>query len=595
MADAYTKRTRILGLLTVLGLSVLALHTVTSGSAAEQANAVFTECADGIDNDHDGRIDYPQDPQCLSLFDDSEGTTGRGLFVSLSDGKATVKAGDSLTYIIALRTEREEPMIVDVYFQMPHQTNLIGASNGGSRNEELISWKDVSVFPGTERKLTVTVSVSPQALEGLLLVSEVVSEGEKATDTTKVEPDPNETTKQLPQLKVTITDGKKYAQPGEVLDYVIAVRNPTDTERMYNLRMQIPTDTNVEFVSGDQSGNRQAISWNDQVIGPRGSREYKVSVRIEHDAREFYMVRTWASIGASTSSDTTTVHTGVLPNAISVTTTDGLDRVVRGALITYDIAVENNSNQLATEVDVANALPNYMEFVDASEGGYWTGTNVLWENLSVAPSGNRTLRVTGRVRSDAPMGGVLRNTVSVKGFQSVDQTSIGEAIAGIGLQQTSDVLITKNADRTEVRPGQTVMYTVSLRNVTDHIIQNLFVQDRMDSPFIQITSAEYGQLGGNAIDWTIPSLAPGGEWSVRYTAKIDERAPHGIMIPNIVTVSGLGTETISLEERIHTMQIGVISNLPPTGAAFDALFLGLSGLAGGLQTIAQRKKLMGIL
>lgn len=36
------------------------------------ALATFAQCADGVDNDGDGRIDYPADRQCLNAQDDSE-------------------------------------------------------------------------------------------------------------------------------------------------------------------------------------------------------------------------------------------------------------------------------------------------------------------------------------------------------------------------------------------------------------------------------------------------------------------------------------------------------------------------------------------
>lgn len=585
-------RPKLLAALTAMGMLTLTLHSAVVGIPAAQVSAVFTECADGIDNDFDGRIDYPQDPQCLSLQDDSEGPTGRGLFVSVSDGKDTVTPGGSLTYIVSLRTEREEAMQADVYFQMPHQTNLLGASDGGSRSEELVIWRDVSVFPGRVRKLTVTVEVNPDAKTDLLLVAQLAAEGEKDTDTTRVEEDDDAVIGSTPQLKISVTDGLKYAQPGEVLNYVVAVRNPTNSEREYDLRLQIPTDTSVEFVSGDHSSNRQAISWNNQKIGPRGAREYKVSVRIKEDAQEFYTIRTRASAGAAIATDTTTVHTGVLPNAIVATTTDGLDEIVPGALVTYDIGLENLTNQLATEVDVANALPSYLEFVDASEGGYWNGKNVRWENLTVAPDGTRSLRVTGRVRSDAPIGERLRNTVSVDGFESVDITNVGNAVAGRGLAPQQDVLVYKNADRSEVHPGENVHYTVSVRNTTSRPLYNVLVEDRMDSPYIRVTNAQYGETDGNRISWVVPVLEPGQDWTVGYDAKVEYRAPHGVSIPNIVTVSGQGMKTVSLQERVHTSHIGVISNLPPTGAAFDALFLAFSGLLGAVQTFLQRRKFL---
>lgn len=591
MTNCRTSRTRVLSSISALGVLILLLHSAVVGLPASQVNAVFTECADGIDNDHDGRFDYPQDPQCLSLHDDSEGPTGRGIFVSITDEKDRIHAGGSLTYIIGLRTEREDPVQADVYLQMPHQTNLIGASDAGYRQEELIVWKDVSVFPGRLRKLTVTVEVDPEARDELLLVAQVAAEGEKATDTTRVEVEDDAEIASLAPFKITVTDGLKYAQPGEVLNYIVAVRNPVDEPREYDLRFQIPTDTRVEFVSGDDhSSNRQAITWMDQKIGPLGAREYEVSVRIDENAKEFFTVKTHASIGAAVSADTTTVHTGVLPNAIVATTTDGLDSIVPGALVTYDIALQNPTHDLATEVDVQNALPNYLEFVDATEGGYWTGTNVRWENLTVAPSGDRALRVTGRVRSDTPVGQTLRNTVSVNGYESVDTTVVADNVTGHGLAGHNGMIVRKRADRGEVHPGEDVHYTVALKNTTGRTLRNLKVQDRMESQHIRVRNSDHGMLSRDGITWNIDELAPGQEWEMGYTAQIDYRAPHGTSVPNVVTVSGQGMDSISLANRVHTSQIGVVSDLPPTGAAFDALFLGFSGFLGAGQTIWQRRK-----
>ncbi|MDP7068918.1 MAG: hypothetical protein QF815_00180, partial [Candidatus Peribacteraceae bacterium] len=161
MNTCLISRRKTLASVSLMGMLVITLHSTVSGLPATSVSAVFTECADGIDNDHDGRTDYPQDPQCLSLHDDSEDPTGRGIFVSVSDWKDTIHTGGSLTYIISLRTEREDPVLADVFFQMPHQTNLIGTSDAGARNEELIRWNDVSIYPGRVRKITVTVEVDP--------------------------------------------------------------------------------------------------------------------------------------------------------------------------------------------------------------------------------------------------------------------------------------------------------------------------------------------------------------------------------------------------------------------------------------------------
>src|SRR5262249_8463513 len=45
-----------------------------SGLKCQNNHCVATQCADGMDNDGDGKIDYPHDPGCTSPDDDSENT-----------------------------------------------------------------------------------------------------------------------------------------------------------------------------------------------------------------------------------------------------------------------------------------------------------------------------------------------------------------------------------------------------------------------------------------------------------------------------------------------------------------------------------------
>lgn len=54
--------------LPLLGLDITIGHSSVTGVAC----APVAECADGIDNDGDGKIDFPADPECKSLDDNSE-------------------------------------------------------------------------------------------------------------------------------------------------------------------------------------------------------------------------------------------------------------------------------------------------------------------------------------------------------------------------------------------------------------------------------------------------------------------------------------------------------------------------------------------
>ena len=56
-----------------------------------------------------------------------------------------------------------------------------------------------------------------------------------------------------------------------------------------------------------------------------------------------------------------------------------------------------------------------------------------------------------------------------------------------------------------------------------------------------------------------------------------------------MSVSGDGFESLSLSERVYTSSLGIITDLPKTGAGIGGLFLALTGLIGAGASVAQKK------
>ncbi|KKW40214.1 hypothetical protein A2454_06720 [Candidatus Peribacteria bacterium RIFOXYC2_FULL_55_14] len=593
-------RIKTIAALVGCALLITVVHSVLIAPPAEGVFAASTECADGIDNDFDGKIDYPQDSQCLSLHDESEGPTGKGLFVDITDGLKTVKANGHMTYTISLNSDREENRNIDVQFFIPHQTNLISSSNGGDNIGDYVVWRNVTVYPGQTRKLYVNVNIKPRAEQDLMVVAKVYAEGEEATDITRIEGIADDPTDQsVPPLRLSVSDGKAYAEPDEKLTYRIVVDNTKGPSRVFRLRTDLSVFLSFINATENPRVDRSIVEWGSQQIEAGEIREYYLSARVDRGAPDNVAIQFKVSSGPSLAKDTTGVYTGTLGSTIDVSISDGLESVVKGDTVTYTIAIRNNSNNLATEVSVNTALPNYMEFVSAEEGGQWTGTNVRWVGLTVSPHGSRTLRVSGRVRSDAPLGERMRASTEVLGHVAVDTTHVsderragggGIALAPMATTSNTPILLRKTADRSEVRPGDTVSYSIFLRNTTNQPFHNIAVQDRIDTRFMQVIGSPYGQLQGDRLSWTVPRLAPGEEWSVRYTARVSPNLPNGQMINNVVSVSGDGIETLSLNERVYTSSMSVITELPPSGIGFGSIFVSLTGIMSALSAALQRRK-----
>lgn len=512
----------------------------------------------------------------------------RPLYLTLSDGVETVQAGESLTYTVSLRTDALSAFTTDVTMTLPPFTNLLEVSDGGQRvGQDTVVWYNVSVSPTVTRQLYVSISVDPYAEDGATMTAQVLtSEGEKAADVTHIAA--GAVTPLSRTIRLHVSDDKDFAKPEEELRYMIAVENISTMDRSFTLRATLPPAVSFLAATGQYSSDDRVIQWMDQVVPAGAVVPFEVMVVVQREAADFTNIVFKASVDGRSASDLTVVQRDEVLKAFQVSLTDGQSEAAPASELMYEIHIRNNDDVLATGVDVNAALPMYTEFVDASNGGVWTGNNVRWSNVTVSPRGERVLSFVAHVRTDAPMGAELRATAEAMGQVGVDLTMVAPVVVRKG--DRGPEMLRKFADKTEVKPGDTVTYTIELRNTTDHAFRNVRVEDRFDGRFMSVLGAERGQMQGDALVWLIPELAAGQSWRVRYSVEISPRAPHGTFLDNVVTVSGEGLETTSLNERVFTGKLGIVRKLPPTGAAFDALFLLFAGIAGVGQTVITRRR-----
>ena len=557
LMKTFFKRLRVIGLLSIIALLVTIAHSAMVNVPAEIVQAQS------------------------------------GFSVTVTDGKSEVQAGGSLVYKINIDTDADEAESVDVEFYLPEQVTVLSASENGRKLTNQILWRDVLVFPGRTKTLTVNVEVHPRVQAGTPLTAGVEVLGLRVGDKTVV----IDKAVSIAPLRIYIDDNAVYAHPEEPLYYSIIVDNQLGPDRDYTLRTYLPPHLSFVEASGSFYREQRQVVWQKQFILAGERQEYFLTGLVDRDTPDYETLRTKVSSGPAQATDSTTVLYETLPpSTLSLTVNDYQEKARNGENLTYDITINNNEGLLATGVDVKSALPTYMEFVSATEGGYWNGNSVLWEGLTVSPYGKRKLQVTMRVRSDAPLGTVLQQTTSAMGITAVDTTEVAkfsDARKNVSRPTPHRVtLLSKYANRTEVRPGDTVTYTIRVNNTYDHPITNVRVEDRMTGGYASVVNAESGELMGDRIVWTIPSLAPGAEWMTRYTVRIDRNTPHGVYVDNVVSISGEGMETTTLTERVRTTSVGIVSDLPNTGAPLDVLFGGLMSILAGIPPIWQRKKIV---
>lgn len=555
----------------VTGLTLLSAGFVTTFSlSSETTLAIHSQCSDGLDNDRNGKTDYPQDDACQSLDDDYEGISTSGNFITITDGHDTVAPGGAVVYVLTLKQQRETSRNVNITLDLPHQSNVTGASDGGDFKGDRVTWTNVSIYQNVTRTLTVNVNISPNAKEGQYLVARVLVEGAEATDTTLVKASEIQ---QGDVFNVSVTDSKDYVLPGSTLEYTVRVKNQSTATRTTDVRLALPYDT--YFISNSEGGKQDSynVSWKAVSFAPNETKTFTATVQIDSRTKDRIILRAKAYAGSMIALDQTVARIGLPYNSITTSISDNRNTAEVGQILNYTVKVTNTSDMVATDVPVDASFPIYGEFVGATEGGYWDGTNVRWLVLQIAPKDTRTLVYSVRVRADAPLGSVLTAAATADNSMSRDTTRVVLQSTENGLVE-NNVLFRKTADRGEAVPGGKIRYTLFIRNTLDHVISDASIIDRFDNRYLSLESVDdptsLVSKTDSQMTWAVPVLKPGESWKTSYVLSVAPNAPTGMQLDNVATLRGADVNGLSLTERVRTNSSGVLREFPMTGAGMDA-------------------------
>ena len=107
--------------------------------------------------------------------------------------------------------------------------------------------------------------------------------------------------------------------------------------------------------------------------------------------------------------------------------------------------------------------------------------------------------------------------------------------------------ISKKADKTTVKPGDTIIYTITVTNNTGKTLTNITVSDVLDSnlTFVSAEPVYYNSATGQ---WTIFSLTNGNSATLTITATVKSGVADGTQITNTAKITTVNAGGDALEE-----------------------------------------------
>ena len=449
-----------------------------------------------------------------------------------------VGVGEELTYTIHYKNSRETAATVSVkddITKLLQYVDFVSADNGGTLQNDVITWTVANVAAGAEGQVSFTVKVKEAAAgETLENKAQVRAENDPFVDTNPVEnPVPE---KDVFKSSGTVSIDGQLVAVGDELRYEITYINGHDTVADVTVTDDLTELLKyAEFVKAENNGTLgtdNVITWTvkDVDAGTSGTVSFTVKVK-DAAAGETLENTAKVAVGTDPAVNTNPVENPVPEKDVfkssGTVSIDG-QLVAVGDELKYEITYINGHDEKAdvTVTDDITELLQYVDFVSADNGGALDKTTniITWTIKDVAARTSGTVSFTVKVK-DAAAGEILKNEaeVQVGNDPKVKTNPVENPVP------EKDVFLgsgTTSIDGVMVGKGDVLRYEITYFNghdtkadvtVTDDISKLLQYADYNSAD----NDGAFDEKTG-VITWTLKDVAAGASGTVSFTVTVKD-------------------------------------------------------------------------
>jgi uncharacterized repeat protein (TIGR01451 family) len=414
--------------------------------------SALPQCSDGIDNDGDGLIDFPNDPGCSSPQDDDEtnSVSVADIFVTKSGSPSALKRGENVTYTIQVGnsgTANAENIVLRDTF--PSDLEYVSASGATCTLSGNAVQCQLGAMAPNDALKTITMTFKAKTLTSCTQ-SVVVTNTATVTTTSAETSTANnssfaQTTINCPttntdtDLAITKT-GPSSVTFGQNVTYTLTVQN-NGNNAATNV---VVTDTypgQMVYLAGSSSsqcapqgnntvrcslaslaaGQQTAFTLVFQIGDPPVScTQTSITNNVTVSATNTDPV---SSNNSASATSTLTCQNGTL-DQLSIYKTDGRSTAYTQERLRYMITVSNNQSTSVSSATVTDNVPSGLSIISVSDSGQISGQTVTWNNLTFTGYQSRTFYIDVEVQDSVSDGTVITNTATVGTKQATDATTI---------------------------------------------------------------------------------------------------------------------------------------------------------------------------
>ncbi len=181
-----------------------------------------------------------------------------------------------------------------------------------------------------------------------------------------------------------------------------------------------------------------------------------------------------------------------VPADISVVKDPDIEIASIGEQVVYELAITNNGPGIARNIVLTDQVPSSLQNPEYSTNGTtWNTWNGEFRRDAMASGTTYYVLIRGTVAPTA--GNTIRNTAAVTASTIDPDSTNNSSTSDLPVDSVANLGITKRADRTSVRPGETIVYTITTTNSGPGEARGVTVTDNIP---LTLQNAEYSVNNG---------------------------------------------------------------------------------------------------
>ena len=454
---------------------------------------------------------------------------GPDLTVSKSASASTVSVGQPVTYTITVTNSGTATTnTFTLTDTLPSNFTSIQAPAGCTVSSNTVTCNNQTISTTPKTYTINATATTPGVTANTASVSGLAGE----TNTTNNTSAAANVTIQQSDLTVTKTASPTAVIAGQPVTFGVVVKNVGDAASgTYTLTDAVPSQfSSVQFSGTPPSGcsitGNTVTCTNQAALAVNATRTYTFTATptIAGSLTNTATLSATSNEPTANNSGSTSVSVQAAESDLTVTkSASKTSGIVAGDTITYTVTVKNSGNTASSSYTLSDPVPSAFTGVAVSSpAGACTisGNSVQCPNQpGLAPGATRVFTITAKASSTT--SGTHTNTATISATTGEASTTNNSGSVDVAFVAAAPKLeVTKTADRTVVRPGEQVTFTIVVKN-TGNVDSNTYtLTDPVPSQFYGVESSTPGctWVGNTVTCANQPALAAGASKAFTITA-----------------------------------------------------------------------------